>query len=128
MPISLSVDHAEKKVFARAEGLISVGDIRLHLEGERAELGLSYSELIDARGYIPAFSAAEVRDIVAILRRLGESSRLGPTAVIVDTDLGYGMIRMLEILVGDVCAVRPFRDMEEGEQWLARAPQTDRSG
>ena len=123
MPITFSVDRAARKVHARAEGPITVEDIRVHLEHERATSGLSYSELIDARGYIPAFSAAEVRHIVDILRRLAEGSRLGPTAVVVDSDLGYGMMRMLEILVGDVCDVRPFRQPEEGEQWLAAVSQ-----
>ena len=63
-------------------------------------------------------SAADVRAIVDILRRLATGSRLGPTAVIVDTDLAYGMLRMLEALVGDVCAVQPFRGQRDAEEWL----------
>lgn len=98
--------------------MITLEDVLAHLEEERLAIGLSYSELIDARGYVPAFSSAQVRTIVAVLRRLAENSRLGPTAVIVDTDMGYGMLRMLEMLVEDVCAVRPFRRQEEAEQWL----------
>jgi len=118
MSFTFTVDHARHWVVARAAGSIALDDIRNHLEEERAALGLPYSELIDARGYVPAFSASDVRMIIADLRRLAGSSRLGPTAVLVDSDVGYGMIRMLEILLEDVCAVRPFRRQEEAEQWL----------
>jgi hypothetical protein len=30
----------------------------------------------------------------------------------------YGVIRMLQMLVEDVCIVQPFRDIEEAERWL----------
>ncbi len=52
----------------------------------------------------------------------GASRASAPTAIIVDSDDGYGMLRMLEILVEDVCAVRPFRSREEAEKWLAGFP------
>jgi len=119
MSIAVTVDHARKLLLVRATGRISFDDIRSHLEEERLEGGLPYRELIDARGYTPGFSLNEVRSIVALLRQLGTESRLGPTAIIVDSDIGYGMIRFLEILVEDVCAVRPFRYQEEAEEWLA---------
>jgi hypothetical protein len=31
---------------------------------------------------------------------------------------------MAEMLVEDVCAVRPFRQMEEARQWLAEFPES----
>jgi hypothetical protein len=43
---------------------------------------------------------------------------LGPTAIIVVSDFAYGMMRMLEILVEDVCDIRPFRDRGEAEKWI----------
>src|SRR5512144_1248955 len=122
MTITLAVDHVRRLLFIRAEGFITLADIQAHLVEERFVGGLPYRELIDARGYRPAFSADDVREIVALLRRLGKDSRLGPTAIVVDTDDGFGMIRMLEILVEDVCAVRPFRRQDEAEKWLAGFP------
>jgi hypothetical protein len=53
-----------------------------------------------------------------MLRWLGERTRLGPTAVVVDSDLAYGIVRMVEILVQDVCLVKPFRDKLDAELWL----------
>ena len=119
MSFTTNVDHAHRRVFVRAVGPITFGDIRTHLDEERLKVGLTYGELIDARGYTPAFSPDEVRTIVDILRQLGKQSHLGPTAIIVDTDYGFGMLRLLEVLVEDVCAVRPFRSQEEAEKWLA---------
>jgi hypothetical protein len=122
MTVTLTADHARRLLFVRAEGPITLADIRTHLEEERTIGGLPYRELIDARGYRPSFSSNDVREVVALLRDWGKSSRLGPTAIVVDSDEGYGMIRMLESLVEDVCAVRPFRQPDEAEKWLANFP------
>ena len=119
MGIIATVDHTRQRVVVRTEGTITLDDVLAHLEEERREAGLSYSELIDGRGSIPALSSADVRAIVDALSRVAKESRLGPTAILVDTDLAYGLLRMLEILVEDVCAVRPFRHQEEAEKWLA---------
>ena len=120
MPIIATFDHQHRRVTARVEGRVTLEEIREHLEEERQEPGLAYSELIDARGSVPLFDSADVRVLVAWLRWLGERTRLGPTAVVVDSDLEYGMVRMVEILVEDVCKVKPFRDKLDAELWLDR--------
>jgi hypothetical protein len=119
MGITFSVSDSNRLVRARAEGPISLDDIRAHIEEERLAGGLPHRELIDGRGATPAFTSEEVRSVVAILRQLGNDSRLGPTAVLVDSQVGYGMLRMFEALLDDVCAVRPFYRQDEAEQWLA---------
>jgi hypothetical protein len=114
------IDHAHRRVLVKAEGTISLNDIRAHLEEERVGIGLTYDELIDARGFSTNISQKAVHTIVEALRRLGKESRLGPTAVIVDSDVGYGMLRMLSVLVEDDCQIQPFRQQEEAEQWLTK--------
>ena len=118
MPITATYDHVHRRVVARAQGPVTLEEIRDHLEEERQEPGLGYAELIDARGAIPAFTPADVRVLVALLRWLGERTRLGPTAVLVEDDFQFGMVRMVEILVEDVCAIKPFRDKLDAERWL----------
>ena len=118
MPITATYDHQHRRVIARAEGRVTLEGIREHLEEERQEPGLGFSELIDARGAIPDFSPADVRVLVAWLRWLGERTQLGPTAVLVDSELAFGMVRMVEILVEDVCLVKPFREKLDAELWL----------
>jgi hypothetical protein len=118
MSVQLRVDHASKTVVAKAEGPVTSEEVRKHLLEERHYGGLPYAEIIDARTFRPAFSSEEVREIVGLLRSFGQSSKLGPTAVVVGSPIAYGMMRMLEILAEDVCAIRPFWTMEEAEAWI----------
>jgi hypothetical protein len=118
MPITATYDHRHNRVIATAVGRITLDEIRSHLEEERQEPALGYSELIDARGAIPDFPPADARILVALLRWLGERTRLGPTAIIVDSDLAFGMARVIETLVEDVTLVKPFRDKLDAELWL----------
>ena len=118
MSISATYDHVHRRVMARADGPVTIEQIRDHLEDERLEPGLAYSELIDARDAIPELSAADIRVLVALLRWLGERTQLGPTAVLVETDFQFGITRMVEMLVEDVCQVKPFRSEAEAREWL----------
>ena len=118
MPITATYDHQHRRVIATAEGRVTLDEIRSHLEEERQEPALGYSELFDVRDAIPDFPPADARILVAWLRWLGERTRLGPTAVVVNNDLAYGIARMVEMLVEDVAQVRPFRDKLDAELWL----------
>jgi|SRR4051812_31992012 hypothetical protein len=124
MPITATYDHPHRRVIARAEGRVTIEEIRDHLEEERQEPGLAYSEVIEARRAVPDFTPADVRVLVALLRWLGERTQLGPTAVLVENDFQFGMVRMVEILVEDVCEIKPFYDDVDAERWL---DQSDRS-
>ncbi len=124
MTITHSIDHTHRYMKATASGPVDWEDARTHLMAERREGGLSYAELIDARSATPTWSTTQAREIVGLLKTLGQESRLGPTAVVVSSDLAYGMMRMLEILLEDVCIVRPFRDCDAAEEWLRGLPQS----
>jgi hypothetical protein len=119
MPIILNVDHEGHHVDSVAVGSISYADVENHLLTERHFKGLAYKEFIDARGAGLSFTPAEVRQIVEFLRSLGRESKLGPTAVLVSTDVAFGVMRMLEVLVEDVCEVKAFREEQEARAWLA---------
>ena len=81
MPIIMSVDHERKLVNAIAIGPVSFSDVENHLLMERQFGGLTYKELVDARGAGIAFTPTEIRQIVALIRTLGQKSKLGPSAV-----------------------------------------------
>jgi hypothetical protein len=105
-------------MFTTAEGPITLQDICAHIEVERVQNGLGCAELIDARAALPDVSREDVRTLVALLRKWSEIYKLGPTAVVVSTDLAYGMLRMLDILVESFCVIQPFRDKVMAERWL----------
>lgn len=126
MTITHSVDHGRRELVATASGPVGYEEVRTHLLVERREGGLSYPELIDARSANPTWSTAEAREIVTLLKAFGRESTLGPTAVVVSSELAYGMLRMLEIMLEDVCIVRPFLDYATAEQWLRDLPQVSK--
>ena len=120
MPITCSIDHNQRYMVVTASGLIGWEEVRSHLLEERLAGGLSYRELIDGRAATPNWSSAEAREIVKLLTTFGLESALGPTAVVVSSDLAFGMLRMLEIMLEEVCIVKPFRDRDAAEQWLLK--------
>lgn len=122
MPISYSVDRARRRISALAEGPVGYADIVLHVERQRDEGILPLHELLDASGATAAFAAPEVRRLVELVRSLAGRHALGPVAVVVGNDLAYGLMRMLGILVEDLCDIRPFRDRAEAEAWLDAIP------
>jgi ABC-type transporter Mla MlaB component len=116
--IGYSVDVKQRLVTTVAEGAVSAADVREHLSSEQRDSALLFRELIDARHAWIDFSAAEVREIVDILRSLSIQHYLGPTAVVVSSPVAFGVMRMLQNLVEDVCVVRPFRDFAQAESWV----------
>jgi hypothetical protein len=118
MPITFRVDHEGREIYAVAEGPITLTDIRQHLDEERRAGAVAYRELIDGSKAVVALSTQDVRAIVELLRELGRQGELGPTAVVVADELAFGMLRMLQMLVDDVCVIRPFRSLAEAQVWL----------
>ena len=116
--IGHSVDVKLRLVTTVAEGVVSVADVREHLSSEQRDSALPFRELIDARHAWIDFSPADVRDLVNLLRKLSLQHFLGPTAVVVSSPIAFGVMRMLETLVEDVCVVRPFRDFAQAENWV----------
>jgi hypothetical protein len=115
---SHSVDAERNEVTTIAEGTATLDEIRAHLYRENSDSALPYRELIDARNAVVRLSSSELRQIVELLRSLARSRSLGRTAVVVSTDVAYGILKMLQILVEDVCVVRPFRDLAAATLWL----------
>lgn len=116
--IGYSVDVKLRLVTTVAEGIVSVADVREHLSSEHKDSALPFRELIDARHAWIDFSPADVRDIVNLLRSLSLQHFLGPTAVVVSSPIAFGVMRMLETLVEDVCVVRAFREFAQAENWV----------
>ena len=107
-----------------AQHLKALGELSRHLRARLHDIpGVEVeNKILSASVHFrraPAGSLPEIRQIVKLLRRLGQESKLGPTAVLVSTDVAFGIIRTLEALVEDVCEVKPFREEQEARAWLA---------
>lgn len=127
MPVMHVVDYERREMCTRADGPITLDDILKHLTQEHRDKGLAYRELIEASAATPAFSSSDVRKTVEALRAYGQEGFLGPTAIVVGSDVAYGMMRMLSILLEGVCELQPFRSRQEAKKWLAHASASDRT-
>ena len=118
MPFSHQIAHEVGKMWTKAAGPIHYSEIEDHIKAEVSESAQFYPELVDAAQAKAALTPLEVRQVVNIMRQIGDTSHLGPTAVVVSDDITYGMLRMLGILIEDVYAVQVFRRMDDAERWL----------
>jgi len=119
------IDHDNSAMFSTADGPITLSDIRDHLFRERFENGLTYAELIDARTAQSALSPEDVHEVVSLLNVFAKEHPLGPTAVVVSTDVGFGVMQMIEVLAEGACAIRPFLDVDTALEWLRTTRRTN---
>jgi hypothetical protein len=118
MALTYSIDRTRRRLMTSAEGLVTYPDLVSHLERAFQENTIDFAELFDATRATPAILTSELRRVVRHLWKLASQSAVGPAAVVVADDLSFGLVRMLGILMEDVCAVRPFRSLAEAEAWL----------
>jgi hypothetical protein len=120
MPITLSENPTTGWLETKATGLVTHDDIRRHLKTEDEQRGLGKPEIFDTRGAWTNLTQEQVRDLVWFTEALHRRARFGPTAIIADSDLAYGMARMYQMLLeGKAVPIGVFRTLPEGEQWLA---------
>jgi hypothetical protein len=60
----------------------------------------------------------QVRHLAEERRKIAQSKTPGPTAVVANNDLFFGMLRMFDMLTETVRPLGVFRDMKAAEQWL----------
>jgi hypothetical protein len=74
--------------------------------------------MVDTRLAAPEISSAEIRTIVASLALIGPRMEGAPIAVIVPSDLAFGLVRMIGLLLDDRLHIVPFRDPSAAAAWL----------
>jgi hypothetical protein len=120
MPIACELDHERGLLLGVAKGALTCAEVLAHLGArETLENAAPLPLLLDAReAKHSAISQAAVREIVDRLRQMAKQHRLAATAIVVDDNVSYGVLRMMGILADDVCHIQPFRDRRSAEQWL----------
>jgi hypothetical protein len=119
MRVSREVDRTDRVVVLCVSGeLDDAGLLGLSAAlGAAGELPQDFALLVDLRQASGVrVTAAGVRSLVAQPLVLSPDSR---RAVVVPTDLGFGMARMYEMLrEGRNGGVRAFRDFDEARRWV----------
>ena len=98
--------------------MITHADVVDYLAERRARGLLEHAALVDLNGAETNLTADQIRDLTDLRRRLRRSHTLGPTAVVAQNDLLYGMMRMYQILMEDADQFLVARDEGEAERWL----------
>lgn len=126
MPIRIRLDRQLQILFTTAQGVVTLENIRCHLDEEIRAGGIAYRELFDATAAQTNLTADEARSLVGRLTAMVRTQILGPTAVITVNDVFYGMARMIEILseLHNGPRIRVFRSYDEGLGWLLRIENT----
>lgn len=116
MPITFTLDHHCQEISAIAVGPVSYSDLESHLRETRQ--WQSYAEFVDGRNAVAAFTPADARRIVELMRELNQETPIAPKAILALPGHAFGLTRMIELLTDDFCEVRAFLDETEARTWL----------
>ena len=120
MPISYSFDPSLRLVMTFATGEVSFAEIRDHIGHVMGEPWFPAPALVDTRGASADIPGEEVRQIVELLGSLASAMHATPIAVLVPSDLAYGLVRMIGLLLGDRLSIVPFHDAAPAMSWLQK--------
>ncbi|HMC76857.1 MAG TPA: hypothetical protein VKH34_06980 [Vicinamibacterales bacterium] len=126
MPITFTVDHAQRLVRVIASGTVTRETVTRYFDTQGMLKGLTYPRLVECRALDARLTDDEWREIAEALRSLVRPAMLGPAAVVVDDEETFELVCMISVLVSDVCELRAFEDRLSAEEWLseqlARSP------
>ena len=119
VPITFVIDRVLQRMVTHADGVVTYAELNEHLNAEERERGLGLPELIEASGATTDVNTGDVVRLVQRAARTSDSVPLGPTAIVVQDAVAFGMARMYSILMDRVGApVGVFRDRTQAISWL----------
>jgi len=118
MAINFHIDRGNKRIYSKAVGLITFEDLLSHMRAEVGPEVATYSEVFDCTGATTNLNVEQVRLLADERRHIAQTQPAGPTAVVANNDLFFGMLRMFDMLTETIRPLRVFRDIRSAEQWL----------
>jgi hypothetical protein len=118
MAITFHIDPVNKRMYSKAEGLVTFEDLLNHIQAEVGPEVASYPEIFDCSGATTNLTVEQVRKLADQRRKIAQSQSAAPAAVVATNDLFFGMLRMFDMLTETVRPLRVFRDVKAAEQWL----------
>ena len=119
MPISIAIDESRRRIHVTVHGDFSYADAVSYLEQRRDRGLLGYAALIDCGDADTGLTTDEIRSLVELRRRLMGEQPIGPTAIVAQRDVLFGMLRMYQILTDDAVSLHVTRTLDDAERWLA---------
>ncbi len=128
MPIEFKIDHATKRVVARAHGTVTLPDILSYFDAIMVEDAGPYPKLFDALDADVELSDDDMM-VLAARASLYAGFRPGPTALVVDTSPDAGgsaaFARRYQNLAKGGREVELFGSRARAERWLWDAGDQD---
>jgi hypothetical protein len=113
-------DQQNNRLITTAEGVVTFEEINAHLDLEERNGDLNRPELIDARNASTTITAEQVRHLAHRAAGMLSRMRLGPSALVTNDDVVFGMGRMYSVFAESAGAiVEVFRDIDAANRWLA---------
>src|SRR5881398_406112 len=116
MPITFTVDHAQRLVLVVATGIVTRETVMRYFDTQRMLDGLSYPRLVDCRDLESQLTAEDWRAVAEWLPSLAEQPAFGPAAVVVDNEETFELVERISALVSHICELRAFADRESAEE------------
>jgi hypothetical protein len=117
MPADYRIDRSKRLVYGRAWGILTNDD----LTDRRAALYRDPAFAPDLDELYDAVEVTEVQVASRVLLQLALSSGFSPTArraVVVSSDVAFGIARMYALLAGREDTIQVFRDRASAVRWL----------
>lgn len=119
MPIRLQIDVTRRRLYTRAEGLVTFAEMRAHVHTDLSPDAAAYSEIIDCTGATTDVTGDEIRKLAKERQTVDEQQRRpGAVAIVATDNVFFGMLRMFDMLTDRVRPIRVFRNVPEAVQWL----------
>ena len=129
MSISYIINKAQCRVQTTCSGSVTVDEILGHYEAALQEDFLDYRELIDTCSVAPPYlSGADIWRVAITVRNALHCKKFGPRAVLVASDVLYGMTRIFTTILSDDFPIRVFRDPATAVAWLETWSEAGDSG
>lgn len=119
MPVSYTIDATRCHIQTTCRGPLTVDTILGHYKTEEREGFLGYHEVIDMCDVTPPYlSGTDIWRTAMTVKNSLKGQEIGPRAVVVPSDVLYGMVRIFTTILSDDVPIRVFRDLATATAWL----------
>jgi hypothetical protein len=124
MPVRFTIDHVERYVTVRAEGIVVLDEILDYFDALVTQDAMPYRKLFDARNAEPRLSDDDVMALGARVSAYAELEPRGPIAAVAPPGEAANVLRRFMNLGGAARAMRLFHSVDQARKWLAEQPET----
>jgi hypothetical protein len=118
MPVEFTVSHGTRLVLAIAKGDLRRHDIETYLDDLARAQALPYRKIFDMSEATPRLGDDDLMMLGARIRAYLSLGKLGPLAIVANSDASYGQARMFAALADAERPIKIFRELHLARRWL----------